>query len=113
VTYVNAMEADDGRRVRYRARLSRALHLVHSGKDMPVLLKTPTWLQKAHELRLRVSGPAVLSKSLKQRPSETETGDLLAAEIEFDVAPSGEREIFVDFFADDRWVDRHAVTLAD
>ncbi len=110
VTYVDKLEASGGRQhVRLRARLSRTLPL-HIGGER-VTLEIPAWLARAKKLSVRISGFAVKAESIQAHEASADAGDILAADLEFDMAADGDQEVLVDFYADNRWLDRQSLSL--
>lgn len=110
VTYVDALDRTDSTsKVRLRARLSRTLPLDIDGKA--VTLGIPDWLEQAKSISVRVSGPAVRAGSVRAHKVAPAVGDMMAKEVEFDLDSPGEQEVLIDFYADNRWLDRQTLNL--
>lgn len=107
VTYADVLGVD-GNRITLFVRLTTELPLKVNGS----FLKLPSLplINDARSLEVQVSGPTVVFDSLRITDHEKKE-DSLSAKISFELTASARCDVVVDFLANNRWLDRHLVSV--
>lgn len=107
MTYADVLGVD-GNRVILSVRLTTELPFKINGS----FLKLPSLplINEADLLEVRVSGPTVVYKSQCTTDHEKKE-DSLAAKVSFELAAVARCHIEIDFFTNNRWLDRHLVRI--
>ncbi|MBX9803579.1 MAG: 50S ribosomal protein L4 [Caulobacteraceae bacterium] len=109
VTHVDASRGPKPSRVHLHARVGSALPFTLDGEA--VSIEIPDWLEAADSLYLKISGPAVVPDTVVLTQASIADGDLLATDVAFDMTPGQSPTVYIDFFADNRWLDRRTVVV--